>query len=105
MIDLFCWGSPVEQERRIRIRLTIAAYCYEVLQQPIMSDGEFDTLALQSDPTIKTGHLDNWWPVHFVSYSGSWIHAHPELDKVRKCAQQVIRNRSLSTDAINDAAG
>jgi hypothetical protein len=38
------WGNPVEREVWRRIRLSVAAYAYEYLDEPIMSDAEFDTV-------------------------------------------------------------
>ena len=34
------WGTEVEKERRNRIKLSVAAYTYEVYDDPIMSDAE-----------------------------------------------------------------
>lgn len=78
------WGTPVEVERRNRIRLTVAAYAYEMMDDLLMCDGEFDSLALKINPEISTEHevLDEFFRTHFAPHTGQWIHAHPELDKV-----------------------
>lgn len=83
MIDLFKWGTPVEVERRRRIRLTLWAYAYEMMSAPLVSDERFDAEARKSDPDIKTGHLDDWWKACFNPSTGIWIHMHPELAKVK----------------------
>lgn len=83
-LDLFTWGAPDEVERRTRIRLSVAAYAYEIQHSPIMSDVEFDALAQKSDPQIITGRFDAWWKENFNTYTGSWIYSHPDLLGVAK---------------------
>lgn len=82
--SLFGWGNPVEIERRRRIRLSVWAYAYEIAGAALVPDGQFDAEALQSDPTIRTGYLDDWWALAFNPSTGIWIHMHPELAKVRQ---------------------
>lgn len=82
--SLLGWGTPVEVERRRRIRLCLAAYAYEVLDAPIMTDAAFDALARQSDSTIRTGRLDDWWAEAFEPHTGQWILSHPELTRVAR---------------------
>lgn len=89
MIDLFAWGTPIERERRTRIRLTVWAYAYEILSAPLATDAEFDTLAATSNVDILTGRLDDWWYDNFTPYSGAWIHQHPELDRVAALVQSI----------------
>jgi hypothetical protein len=84
VIDLFGWGRPSERERRTRIRLCVAAYAYEVLGAPVMSDAAFDALALTSDPSITTGRFDEWWRAEFQPHTGQWIHTHPDLSGVAR---------------------
>lgn len=97
MIDMFAWGNPIEVERRRRIRLTLWAYAYEIASAPLVNDGRFDDEARQCDPTIKTGHLDDWWKSCFSPSTGMWIHMHPELQKVKqlydRCTAQAIGKR------------
>lgn len=78
------WGTPVELERRLRIRLCIYAYAYEIKSTSLVADCIFDSLAKQSKPNMKTGNntLDTWWKDCFTPYTGQWIHSHPELDKI-----------------------
>lgn len=84
MIDLFQWGSPIEVERRRRIGYFIGVCPQGKPDAPLVSDERFDTEARQSDPSIETGHLDDWWRTCFNPSTGMWIYMHPELDKVRK---------------------
>lgn len=78
-IDLFRWGTPVEVERRRRIRLSLWAYAYEIAGAQLVDDARFDAEAYRSDPDIETGRLDDWWRACFAPHTGQWIHSHPEL--------------------------
>lgn len=71
----------IETERRNRIRLSVAAYAYEFLDAPILTDAEFDALAQQINPEIATGHavLDAFFRDQFAAWTGCWIHSHPDL--------------------------
>ena len=75
----------INQEIRNRIRLSVAAYAYEYMDDPIMSDTEFDQLALKINPNEKTGNrkLDNFFKKHFMPDTGMWIHQHPEKEKLK----------------------
>jgi predicted small secreted protein len=78
------WGSKVEREVRRRIKLSIAAYAYEVANNEIMSDAEFDKMCLAVDLKVDTGNklLDSYFKENFDPSTGQWIHKHPELDKI-----------------------
>lgn len=67
------------KQTRLRIKVALAAYAYEVLSQPIMSDGEYDRLARRIDPTKLTGNkvMDDFFRHHYAAHTGSWIHSHP----------------------------
>lgn len=91
------WGSPVELERRNRIRLAIAAYAYELDSNSIMSDAKFDDLCRKIEPNVTTVEkrhspevirrykkLDKFWREEFSPDTGQWIHKHPELARVRQ---------------------
>ena len=87
------WGSPVEKERRLRIKLSVAAYAYEYKNESIMSDAEFDKLCLQINKTVDTGHkvCDNYFKQHFDPSTGQWIRKHPELDKIAKLYERYYK--------------
>ena len=74
----------INQEIRNRIRLSVAAYAYEYKNDAIMSDQEFDQLALKINVNEKTGNrkLDNFFKKHFQPDTGMWIRVHPELGKL-----------------------
>jgi len=73
------WGSEVEKETRNRIRLSVAAYTYEVYDDPIMSDAEFDQLAEKINVQVVTSNelMDDFFREHFSLHTGQWIHKHP----------------------------
>ena len=75
----------INQEIRNRIRLSVAAYAYEYMDDPIMSDTDFDALALKINVNEKTGNrkLDNFFKEHFMPDTGMWIHKHPEKEKLK----------------------
>ena len=93
MIDLFRWGTPIEIERRRRIRLSLWAYAYEIAGAQLVDDARFDAEAYKSDPQIETGHLDDWWQACFAPHTGQWIHSHPELQRLADLYDRV--NRAL----------
>ena len=74
----------INKEIRNRIRLSIAAYAYEYMDDPIMSDSEFDKLAYKIDLNEKTGNhkLDNFFETFFKPDTGMWIRSHPEIKKI-----------------------
>jgi hypothetical protein len=72
-------------EIRNRIKLCVAAYAYEVENESIMPDAEFDALAKKINKDKRTGkpRLDLFFRLHFDPSTGVWIRLHPELDKIR----------------------
>ena len=75
------WGSEVEVERRNRIQLSIAAYAYEFLDEPLVSDAVFDQAALQIRPEMDTDNpvMDAFFRKEFSASTGMWIRKHPDL--------------------------
>jgi len=71
-----------------RIRISLAAYTYEVMNVSIMSDVEYDKLAQLIRPSLDTGrpNLDIFFRTQFSPHTGQWIHNHPELDKISEIA-------------------
>ena len=74
----------INQEIRDRIKLSVAAYAYEFLNDSIMSDHDFDQLSLQINPQQETGNkkMDDFFKKHFKPDTGMWIRAHPEIGKL-----------------------
>jgi hypothetical protein len=79
------WGTEKENEIRLRIKLCVAAYAYEVENDSIMSDHEFDEKCKSVNLNVSTGNrkLDNWFKKNFDPSTGQWIHRHPELHKIK----------------------
>lgn len=75
----------IEVERRNRIRLSLAAYSYEIESDPFMDDATFDDLAMKINKDVKTGNerMDRFFAECFEPHTGQWIHKHPELDKLK----------------------
>lgn len=78
------WGNPVEHEVWRRIRLSVAAYAYEYLDESIMSDAEFDKICREVNLKINTGNkkMDNYFKKNFDPSTGQWIRKHPEIKKI-----------------------
>lgn len=83
--------SPLELERRNRIRLSVAAYAYEKLSESIMSDQAFDELADRINPSVSTGHavLDRFFFENFDPFTGVWVNKHPDLKGLLRICQEV----------------
>lgn len=57
------------------------------MDDPIMSDGDFDRLAYSIKPHVQTGNvgLDLFFAVVFRPHAGQWVRSHPDqagLDRV-----------------------
>jgi len=78
------WGSPVEIERRLRIRVALWAFAYELRSDSLVDDATFDAAARAIDLTIATGRpdLDAWFRENFDPSTGSWVWRHPEVGKL-----------------------
>jgi hypothetical protein len=90
----------MNQEIRNRVRLTVAAYAYEFRNDSLMTDHEFDALALQIDPRISTGNdeLDEFFRTEFVAFSGVWVRNHPDLTATRQAYERLKQFRPKSYD-------
>jgi hypothetical protein len=71
--------DPVAIERRNRIRLAVAAYAYEVMDDPVMTDAAYDRLSRQISPNMVTGNveMDVFFRQHFDPSTGAWVRKHP----------------------------
>ena len=69
-----------EYQRRLRIRLSVAAYVYEYYNESIMSDAEYDRLSLLVDTSVSTGNrkMDNFFKKRFNPDTGQWVRFHPD---------------------------
>ena len=75
----------ISQEIRNRIKLSVYAYAYEYLNHSVVSDSQFDKLAIEINPSVSTGNetLDKFFKNHFIPDTGMWIHKHPQLDGIK----------------------
>ena len=75
----------VNEEIRNRIKVVVAAYAYEIENNPIISDAEFDALCLKINPDVETGNkvVDKFFKEEFDPNTGSWIHKHPEFGLIK----------------------
>jgi hypothetical protein len=80
------WGTETERQVRLRIQLSIAAYAYEIMDDSVMSDHDFDKMCLEIDASIDTGNkkLDKFFKKEFSPHTGQWVHKHPEKRKLHQ---------------------
>lgn len=60
--------------------MSVAAYAYEMMDDPIMSDAAYDELSKLIDLSVDTGNeeMDNFFRTEFADYTGSWVRKHPD---------------------------
>lgn len=87
------WGSPVEKEIRLRIKLAVAAYAYEFDDNSIITDAEFDKMCLEVNPTMSTKNrrMDNFFKNKFDPSTGQWIHSHPDLKRIQEIYEKYYK--------------
>jgi len=85
--------SLIEQERKRRINVSVWAYAYEIDNEPLVSDEEYDRECRLVDLSIETGRLDEWFRANFQPDTGMWIHNHPELDRVENIYNLILQGR------------
>lgn len=90
MKPLFNYRSRKEIETSKRIKVCVAAYAYEIKDKPIMSDAEFDSLAQSVNISVNTDRpdMDEWFRKEFTPYTGSWIHSHPQFERIGEIYEQ-----------------
>ena len=83
----------MNEEIRNRIRLSVAAYAYEVLASSVISDSDFDSLCLKIKPKVSTGNekLDKFFREEFDPSTGVWIWKHPELHLIHNLYEKVYK--------------
>jgi hypothetical protein len=75
--------------------LSVAAYAYEVHDDPVMSDAEFDALADKINIQVVTGNetLDDFFREHFSPHTGQWIHNHPDKAGLERVYAKVFKRK------------
>lgn len=88
------WGSPIEKEVRRRIQIAVFAYAYEIADNPLISDREFDRLATEINREQGTCHpmLDEFFIVEFSPMTGMWIHNHPDLEGIKRTYERYYKS-------------
>lgn len=83
-----------EEERRLRIKLLLAAFSYECMDDNFVDDATFDKWNQQVDLSIETGNpkMDAWFKEYWFAPSGLWIHSLPkeEMDKLYQVYLNVV---------------
>jgi len=76
--------------------LSVAAYSYEFLNIPLVSDAEFDAMSLEVDTSVDTGNetLDKFFRDTFSPETGMWVHSHPELDKLARLTATRVKAKT-----------
>jgi len=88
------------EEIQRRIKLSIAAYAYEIKDDSIMSDESFDEESRKVDLSISTGNrkMDNFFKKHFTPDTGQWIHKHPHLKRIDELYTNIFTTRRNHND-------
>ncbi len=84
-----------EEQTRLRIRLSVAAYAYEYRHDSLMSDAEYDRLSRLVDTSILTGNikLDKFFKKNFDPSTGMWIRKHPDKKGLENIYQRYFKNK------------
>ena len=84
-------ATPEAEQRRIRIRLALAAFAYEYRNTSIMSDADYDKLALEVDTSIATGNkqMDKFFKTKYNPDTGMWVRTHPKKQALSNLYQQL----------------
>lgn len=83
--------SIEEREKRRRMNVVLWAYAYEIMDNPLVSDADFDQQCRFVNLSINTDRpdLDEWFRKNFDPCTGSWIRSYPEIDKLEKLYERV----------------
>lgn len=82
-------------ETRNRIRVAVAAWAYEVRNDPIMSDAEFDALARSIDLGRSTQNqdMDQWFQENFNPNTGLWVYLHPDKGGLERIYRMFVGSK------------
>tara|TARA_A100001201_G_scaffold60471_2_gene57882 strand:+ start:2328 stop:2618 length:291 start_codon:yes stop_codon:yes gene_type:complete len=88
------------EEIQRRIKLSIAAYAYEIKDDSIMSDESFDEESRKVDLSISTGNkkMDNFFKKHFTPSTGQWIYNHPHLKRIDELYTNIFATKRDHND-------
>jgi hypothetical protein len=87
----------VKNERKNRIRVALFAYAYEVMDDPIASDSDFDSLCLKINPNVITDNpvMDRFFKEEFNPSTGMWIYKHPEWEGIARIYTSITGKPSI----------
>jgi len=75
----------MHNERRNRIRISIAAYAYEFKGRSIMTQFDYDELSDRIHPEANIGdETDEFFRDQYLPYETNWIHWHPKLEQIEQ---------------------
>ena len=93
------YTPAISRETRLRILVSIYAYAYEIMADPLVSDGQFDEIAREININVDTlrPDLDAFFRAQFDPCTGSWIYRHPELSSVARMHSEMVLRQKDST--------
>jgi len=70
-------------ETRNRLKVLLWAYAYEIKNEHMVSDAEFDRVCKEIDLTKTTDRpdMDEWFIQNFDPSTGIWVHSLPDAEK------------------------
>lgn len=78
-------------EKKRRIQVALWAYAYEIKDDSLVSDAQYDETCLLIDTSIKTGNkeMDKFFQRHFDPSTGMWIHRHPGIKRLAEIYESI----------------
>ena len=94
----------ISRETRLRILVSVYAYAYEIMADPLVSDGQFDEIASAVNINVDTlrPNLDAFFRAEFDPCTGSWICRHPELSGIARIQSEMAlrqKDAALAKDS------
>lgn len=79
------------EETRLRIRVAVYAWAYEMHNDPLVSDAVFDHTARRINLQRSTSRpdLDEWFGNNFNPSTGMWVHQHPDKAGLERIYQML----------------
>lgn len=83
----------INEEIRNRLKISVYAFAYEIKHDSLISDYEYDLLAKKINVNVSTNNklLDEFFRDCYTPDSGMWVTKHPELGKLNKLYEKIIR--------------
>lgn len=80
------YNAVVDRQTRVRINVAVYAYAYEIMDDPVATDAEFDNLCAEVKVSIDTRNqiMDKWFRDNFSPHTGSWVWSHPDKAGLHK---------------------